>query len=96
VRYKPYARSDKETGEDSVVWEEATCEHVPWANFRHGPGRMWTDVQWVGFEQFYTREQLREINPKLGDKVRLDVQMPEYEQGDPGAPPPEIFQRARV
>jgi hypothetical protein len=96
VRYHPYMRSDEETGEDSVVWEEATCEHVPWANFRHGPGRMWTDVQWVGFEQFYTREQLREINPKLGDKVRLDVQMPEYEQGDPGAPPPEIFQRARV
>jgi len=96
VRYRPYTRSDAETDEESVVWEEATCEHVPWANFRHGPGRMWTDVQWVGFEQFYTRDQLIEINPKLGNKVRLDVQMPDYEKGDPGSPPPEVFQRARV
>lgn len=97
VRYVPYITGDKETGEQ-VTWEEVPTDHVPWANFRRGPGRVWTDVPWVAFELFLTREQLLELSPKLGGKVNLDwsVAGADDDKNNPDSPPPEIFKRARV
>lgn len=96
VRYVPYVSGDQETGE-KIAWEDVPTEHVPWANFRRGPGRCWYDVQWIAFELFLTREQLLKLSPELGGKVNLDYSFTEdAEKRSQDAPPPEIFKRARV
>jgi hypothetical protein len=95
VRYLPI-QGRNEAGEDDAVGYDLTCEHVPWANFRHGPGRVWADVQWVAFEHFYTRDQLTGLSPKVGGKIKLDVQESEHDSTDASHPPPEVFMRARV
>lgn len=96
VRYVPYITGDKETGEQ-IVWEDVPSEHVPWANFRHGPARCWYDVPWIAFELFLTREQLLELSPSNGGKVNLDYSATDdAEKQSQDSPPPEIFKRARV
>jgi hypothetical protein len=95
VRYVPYTATDKEIGEQ-VVWEEAVCEHVPWANFRRGPGKTWAEIPWIAFELFLTRKQLLALSPELGGKVNLDVQISVDDKTEAGGPPPEIFKRARA
>jgi hypothetical protein len=90
VRYVPYM---DETGE-SVAYEEATCEYVPWRHFRHGAARVWDEVPWIAFEHFLSRDQLRQLSPELADKVQLDCttrgeDAPEDQKSD-------IFKRARV
>lgn len=95
VRYVPYITGDKETGEQ-IAWEDVPSEHVPWVNFRRGPGRMWKDVPWIAFELFLTREQLIDLSPQLGGKVNLDFTVSEQDKDKNDSPPPEIFKRARV
>lgn len=94
VRYVPYISGDQETGE-KIAWEEVPTEHVHWASFRHGPGRVWQDVPWIAFELFLTREQLIKLSPELGGKVNLDFAIAEDDR-EKDSPPPEVFKRARV
>lgn len=96
VRYVPYFTDDQETGEQ-IAWEEVPTEHVPWANFRRGPGRIWNDVPWIAFELFLTREQLLELNPELGGQVQMDAHIIETAQDkQEGEPVADIYKRARV
>lgn len=90
VRYIPYM---DETGE-SVAYEEATCEYVPWKHFRIGSARTWEEVPWVAFEHFLSRDQLRQLNPELADKVQLDCST--RGEDDPDTNKADIFKRARV
>jgi hypothetical protein len=81
IRYRPYTRTDTvkgPTGEDipqeSVVWEEATCEHVSWRGFRRGNGSMWSDINWVAFELVLNRDELIELaGEEVGKRVGLDA-----------------------
>lgn len=95
VRYVPYITQDQENGEQ-IAWEDVPTEHVPWANFRRGPARVWKDVPWIAFELFLTREQLLEISKDLGGKVNLDFAVSKQENDKTDSPPAEIFKRARV
>lgn len=65
VRYKPYF---DETGE-ALVYQEVSCEYVPWRRFKRGPGLMWSDVPWVSICDFLSREALRDL---CGDAVNKD------------------------
>ncbi len=92
VRYIPYA--DEESG---IAYQEVLCEHTPWKHFRRGPANEWSEVPWIAFELFLTREELDRLNPKLSSKVNLDVSVDHtgLEKGD-GRNVPEVFKRARV
>jgi hypothetical protein len=92
IRYVPYLNED----ESAKVYEEATCEHVQWKNFRRGPGRVWSDVPWEAFELFLSREQLVKLNPKLGNKVNLDCTAEGVQEKSDGTNVKEIFKRAKV
>jgi len=63
---------------EEVVWEEAVCEHVTWRSFRRGPGAMWTDVNWVAFELFLTRDEVIEL---AGEEVGMQVSLTSGEAG---------------
>ena len=94
VRYVPYMSGEGE--EQTVAYHEVPCEPVYWQHFRHGPARQWADVPWVAFELFLTRDQLRELSPKLAEKVRLDCEVGEQKDKGDGNNPIDAFKRARV
>ena len=75
VRYEPrFTEEEDEDGEkyDELKYEEVRWEHVNWADFRHGPGRIWDEVEWVAFCHLMTRDELREKFGEIGDDVELD------------------------
>ena len=98
VRYEPrFTEEEDEDGEkyDELKYEEVRWEHVNWADFRHGPGRIWDEVEWVAFCHLMTRDELREKFGEIGDDVELDyapVGM-EDKEGDTVA---DTFKRATI
>jgi hypothetical protein len=88
VRYKP-------TVVDDHVYQEVTCEHIPWQNYRVGPAMRWEDVPWIAFEQFLTRDQLMTLNPEIGGGVNLDFHVNDSKK-DKSDAAPNVYKRARV
>lgn len=58
---------------EQVTSETVTMETVPWDRFYCGYGRKWSDVPWIAFEHFMTREELLENFPEQGAAVKLTV-----------------------
>lgn len=83
---------------EAISYEEVYCEHVQWADFRRGPGKMPQDWPWVAFRHFLTRDEVKQLNPEIGAKIQLDASVaPEPDQSDGGQQPtPDIFKRATV
>lgn len=90
VRYEPIVR------DNVVAYQRVTAEHVPWMQFRRGPGRRWRDIPWIGFLHFLTRQQLRALNPEIADKINLDASISELASNKEAQPAKEVFQRACV
>lgn len=67
IRYKPV--TDADTGQ---AYEAVCAEHVQWDDFRRGPGRAWDEVPWVGFKHLLTREQVVQLNSRVGASIPLD------------------------
>jgi hypothetical protein len=88
VRYKP-------TVVDNQVYQEVTCEHVPWKNYLIGPAMRWEDVPWIAFEQFLTRDQLMTLDGRIGGLVNLDFHVSEGKR-DKADAAPNVYKRARV
>ena len=59
--------------EDRKVYEEAKVEYHYWKDFRHGAGRKWRQVPWVGFRAYLSRDKLVKRFGKVGNKVKLDT-----------------------
>ena len=88
VRYIPYEYQGR-------LYQEVTCEHVAWKHRRQGPCTRYEDMPWVAYEHFLTRDQLTQLTPKLGDKIKLDFTLEGV--GDKKADTsPNVFKRARV
>lgn len=45
---------------DIVVYEEVTCEVVPWKHFRWQPAKTWESVNWCAIEHYLTKDELVE------------------------------------
>lgn len=88
VRYKP-------TVVEGQVYQEVTCEHVPWKNYLLGPAMRWEDVPWVAFEQFLTRDQLMTLNNEIGGSINLDFHVNDSKR-DKADAAPNVYKRARV
>lgn len=43
-----------------LEFEQAVIEHVDWEDFRHGYGRSWPEVEWVGFRHKMNRKDSTE------------------------------------
>lgn len=55
---------------EQVEYEQVVMAHVDWADFRHGFGRTWDEVEWVGFRHKLDRE---DAEKKLGKDVLASV-----------------------
>lgn len=64
-----------------VDYEEAECKYIYWKDYRHGPGRMRSEVPWEAFRSYYSRKQLVERFGNIGHKVPLDKK-PETDNED--------------
>ena len=100
VRYNPaFAdETDEISGDsyESLQGEEVKFEHVNWADFRHGPGRTWEEVQWIAFRHLMTRDELKsKFGDKMGEEVQLDYSPMGMEEKD-GDPITDTFKRATV
>lgn len=52
-----------------LVYQEVTCDYVPWRYFRRGPGRTWQDVPWLAFGDFLSKDEMRKVNPELSEII---------------------------
>jgi hypothetical protein len=100
VRYNPaFAEEDDEMSGDSyesLQGEEVKFEHVGWADFRHGPGQTWEQVEWVAFRHLMTRDELKsKFGDKMGEDVTLDYSPMGLDEGD-SVPVTDTFKRATV
>ena len=90
VRYVPTMEGD------DVLYEEATCEHVDWRDFRHGPGRRWSEIPWVAFAHKLTRQMLVQKLGPIGNKIKLDWTQEGADKDDGPQNVPDVFKRALV
>ena len=99
VRYDPvFGEESDEMGDpyDDLKGEEVKFQHVNWADFRHGPGRTWEEVEWIAFSHLMTRDALRDkFGDKIGDEVELDYTPIGMEDKD-GDVVADTFKRATV
>lgn len=99
VRYDPvFGEESDEMGDpyDDLKSEEVKFQHVNWADFRHGPGRTWEEVEWIAFSHLMTRDALRDkFGDKIGDEVELDYTPIGMEDKD-GDVVADTFKRATV
>lgn len=75
-RYHPKfgAELPKEEGTEKPLYEvdaETVCgEEVPWDRIQMGYAKKWKDVPWLGFEHFFTKEEVAEhFGKELAEKV---------------------------
>jgi hypothetical protein len=71
VRYEPSISEDK----SEVVYEQVTCEYVPWRTFRRGPGRTWREVPWIAFDQFLSYDEVERLLSDEKDKAKILKEM---------------------
>jgi hypothetical protein len=71
VRYEPSISEDK----SEVVYEQVTCEYVPWRTFRRGPGRTWREVPWQAFDQFLSYDEVERLLSDEKDKAKILKEM---------------------
>lgn len=83
VRWKPQIIKD-ENGE-VVGWEEVQAELVPWRSFRRGPADVWSQVPWVGYELYLTKDEVTKLikDEPNAEQIANDLQ---YDVVDASAP----------
>ena len=80
-----------------LVYQEVTCDYVPWRYFRRGPGRTWNDVPWIAFGDFLSKDEMRKVNPDLSELVPYNYS-PEHDGKSKkiGIEETQIFNRVLV
>lgn len=64
---------------EELEYEQAVVEHVDWQDFRRGYGRVWEEVQWVGFRCRLTKDDVAE---RFGEEIAGALQ---YDQDEDDA-----------
>jgi hypothetical protein len=64
--------------EEELVYEEVTCEPIPWNRFRWQPAKRWEDVGWTCIDHFLSKDELED---QFGDKAK-DVPLSYSEDGE--------------
>jgi hypothetical protein len=57
---------------EKVTGHEVRYEYVHWKNYRQGPGLVWSDVPWIAFEHFMSKEQLEDLLDGRKDAAPVD------------------------
>jgi hypothetical protein len=80
-----------------VVFEEVKPVYVFWEDYREGPARQWSEVPWVRFRAYLTRDELiARFGPEKGREVNLDHTPRGSSDSLKDDPPPDVFKKAIV
>lgn len=78
--------SDDESEPDELSSERVCFEHIQWDDFRCEPCRNWSDVTWIAFRLFLTRQELVNRFGEAGEYVPCDHTSRESSTGTPNSP----------
>ncbi len=78
--------SDDESEPDELSSERVCFDHVQWDDFRCEPCRNWSDVTWIAFRLFLTRQELVSRFGEAGEYVPCDHTSRESSTGTPNSP----------
>lgn len=98
VRYDAAFSDEDVAGGDTyevLEREEVSFEHVNWADFRHGPGRVWEEVNWIAFRHTFDKDECEENFPKTFKDIPFDY-TPQGMEKDDDDPINDTFKRAIV
>ena len=58
---------------EELAWETAPIEHVMWDKYLCGPGRVFKEIPWWGFEHDLTRDELvKRFGDEIGKSIELN------------------------
>lgn len=90
IHYEPEIKNGKKVDEASRI------RFVFRDDFRHGPGRTWSEVTWVAFQTYESRDSLIEnFGDKIGGEVPLDAS-PNKDANDKDRGVADNLSRARI
>jgi hypothetical protein len=90
VMYEPKIEKGKKVDEASKI------KFVYRDDFRHGPGRIWSEVTWVAFQTYESRDSLIEnFGEKIGAEIPLDAS-PNKDANDKDRGVADNLSRARI
>jgi hypothetical protein len=97
VRYVPYFSGEGE--QETLSYAEVTCEHIPWRDFRRGPGRFWSEVPWEAFRHYLSKDEIA----KLIDGTDINIEEIPLNYSSDGStdrkekdPKADVFKRGMV
>lgn len=97
VRYVPHFTGEGE--QETLSYAEVPCEHVPWRDFRRGPGRFWGEVPWEAFRHYLSKDEIA----KLIDGTDINIEDIPLNYSSDGStdkkdkdPKSDVFKRAMV
>lgn len=97
VRYVPYFAGEGE--QETLSYAEVTCEHVPWRDFRRGPGRFWGEVPWEAFRHYLSKDEIAKLIDGSGINIE-DIPLNYSSDGSTDKkekdPKSDVFKRAMV
>jgi hypothetical protein len=80
-----------------VTYEEVKPAYVFWEDYREGPARKWSEVPWVRYRSYLTRDELvKRFGKKKGNAVTLDFSPKGSASNDKDNAPPDMFKKAAV
>lgn len=82
-----------------VIDEKVTVHYVFWEDYAEGPARQWSEVPWLRYRSYLTRDELvKRFGKKKGAKINLDF--PKITSRDQQLrkddPPPDLFKKAAI
>jgi hypothetical protein len=98
VRYVPKIVPG-EDGVEKLVYAEVTCEHIPWRDFRRGPGRFWSEVPWEAFRHYLSKDEITKLISGTDiniDDVPLNYSSDGSTDRKDKDPKSDVFKRAMV
>lgn len=97
VKYDAEVSEKEYEGEayEEKEYEEVCFEHVNWADFRRGPGKVWEDVRWIAFRHLLTMDEAKKKFPDTAEDADLDYTPTGMEDED-GGKIVDTFKRMRV
>jgi len=97
VRFKPYFAGEGET--ETMSYAEVVCEHVPWRDYRRGPGRFREEVPWEAFRHYLSKDEIAKLIEGSGINIE-DIPLNYSSDGSTDRkekdPKADVFKRGMV
>ena len=89
VRYKADVEEfepEEEGGEPTaqITSQDITWEQVQYGDFRHGPGKSWDEVTWIGFKHRFTKAKAeKKFGEEIAELLQFEHKEEDEEKKDP-------------